>query len=791
MTKNFLHLQYEGMPYLLCDNDIVIETGEAFLNLTGYNRSEILNKSITDILNSLLRINCDVQNLNYASGAESYFLFTKSFSFREVNIHVQNYNETDRNIYILKEKVYSELLTQLPFINQLYNDNHYGIAIYSSKDFILLDANSKYLELFSEPLNKKENCFGVPLKKLLSDFKGSKSEKVWNKIVHSGETVYLKEFEGTVGGMRGKYWDNTINPIKIDGEVKFIVSMLVEVTDKVISRRQQIIPQKSPFEAVIENMNDAIAILDSEGNIILTNAEARKMYPYISSNSNLNDIYDKLICVDINNSTIPFDSLPSVRALRGHTVRNERVTIKSHNSLSTIEVNAVPVFDAEGNFVSAVVSHRDVSSTVEFERQLKEQKDLLQSILDTSSADIFIVDTNGKSSLMNNIRDREILATFDNSDYAFLETKYHYMDGSEIPIERTAAKRIMHKEIIKDEIVRIVVRDEEHFILVNGIPMFDENDNFLYGVISSREITKFLKNERALKEAQERLLSAECAKSDALKNAIEMKDEFISLISHEFKTPLTVINSAIQAMNFICKDELSDKAKGFLDKILQSSHRQLKLVNNLLDITRADAGHLKVNKTNIDIVQLTRSITESIRVFAEQKSIRLSFSSSIKKKVIGIDIEKFDRILLNLLSNAVKYTQEGKSIEVSLSLKNMKGKRRLFLQVEDNGLGIPADKKELIFERFGQVDRSFSKQAEGTGIGLYLTKMLVGLLGGEIKLESKLGVGSKFTIILPIEKVKGTSDVQTISEISDYRLIQATAIEFSDFYTPFNTHKDI
>ncbi|HEX9062126.1 MAG TPA: ATP-binding protein [Clostridia bacterium] len=791
MTKNFLHMQYEDMPYLLCDNDIVIAAGEAFINLTGYSRPEILNRSISDILSNLLRINCDVHNLNHTCDTESYFLFTKSFSLREVNIHVQNYKKADSKIYILVEKVFPELLTLLPFIKQLYNDNHYGIAIYSSKDFILLEANSKYLELFCEPLNKKENCLGLPFKKLISDFEGSKPEKVWNKIVHSGETVYLKEFEGSVGGMKGKYWDNTLNPVMIDGEVKFIVSMLVEVTEKVISRSKQIIPQKNPFEAVIENMNDAIAILDSKGNIILTNAEARKMYPYISSNSNLRDVYDELLCLDINNSKIPFDSLPSVRALMGHTVRNERVTIKSHDRVSTIEVNAVPIFDAEGNFVAAVVSHRDISATVKFERQLKEQKDLLQSILDTSSADIFIVDTNAKSTLMNNIMDREILASFDYSDDTFAKTKYYYMDGSEIPIERMAAKRIMRKEVIKDEIIRIVVRDEEHFLLVNGIPLFDENNNFLYGVISSREITKFLRNEQALKEAQERLLIAECAKNDALKNAIEMKDEFISLISHEFKTPLTVINSAIQAMNFICKDELSDKSKGFLDKILQSSHRQLKLVNNLLDITRADAGHLKVNKTNIDIVQLTRSITESIRVFAEQKSIKLSFSSSIRKKVIGIDIEKFDRILLNLLSNAVKYTPEGKSIEVNLSLKDIKGKRRLCVQVEDNGFGIPADKKDLIFERFGQVDRSLTKQAEGTGIGLYLTKMLVGLLGGEIKLESELGIGSKFTIILPIEKAKEIKTAKTIGGISDYRLIQATAIEFSDFYITSNTHKDI
>ena len=261
-----------------------------------------------------------------------------------------------------------------------------------------------------------------------------------------------------------------------------------------------------------------------------------------------------------------------------------------------------------------------------------------------------------------------------------------------------------------------------------------------------------------------------------------MKDEFLSLISHEFKTPLTVINSAIQAMELICKNELSDKAKGFLNKIRQNSNRQLKLVNNLLDITRINAGHLKINKKDMDIVLLTKSITESITIFAEQKSIKLSFSSTLRKKVIGIDEEKYERILLNLLSNAIKFTPKGKSITVKVSQKIVKGKCKVCIQVKDKGVGIPNDKKELIFERFGQVDSSLTRQAEGTGIGLSLVKMLVELLGGEITLESKEGIGSTFTILLPIEKVKETPIEQMIEEITDNRLIQATAIEFSDIY---------
>jgi len=295
---------------------------------------------------------------------------------------------------------------------------------------------------------------------------------------------------------------------------------------------------------------------------------------------------------------------------------------------------------------------------------------------------------------------------------------------------------------------------------------------------AEEEITKHEKAEVVIKKLNDELEK----KNYELNKVIEMKDEFISLISHEFKTPLTVINSAIQAMEVICKKDLSDKAKGFLNKIKKNSNRQLKLVNNLLDITRLNAGHLKVNKKIFDIVVLSRSITESITIFAEQKNIKLSFSSTLGKKVIGIDDEKYERILLNLLSNAIKFTPVGKSITVKVFQKIFEGKCKVCIQVRDEGIGIPQDKQELIFERFGQVDNSLSRQAEGAGIGLHLVKMLVELLGGEITLESKERLGSTFTILLPIEKAKETPIEHMIKEISDNRLIQAMNIEFSDIY---------
>jgi len=317
------------------------------------------------------------------------------------------------------------------------------------------------------------------------------------------------------------------------------------------------------------------------------------------------------------------------------------------------------------------------------------------------------------------------------------------------------------------------------WININAVPIFQQGKIKpwqVYTIFS--DITESILNKLNIKNHHEELLKVEKEKNHALLRAIEMKDEFLSLISHEFKTPITVINSAIQAMEFLCKDELTDKSKSYLKKIRQNSYRQLRLVNNLLDITRISAGHIKLFKKNHDIIFITKSIVESIYLYTQQKGIYLLFSSKLTKKVIGLDEEKYERILLNLLSNAIKYTPKGKRILVTISSQ----KGLVCIKVKDEGIGIPKDKQTIIFERFGQVDSSLSRQAEGAGIGLNLVKMFVETLGGSISIKSKIGIGSTFTILLPSEQIQESKIEKTMQEISDNRLIQATAIEFSDIY---------
>ena len=511
--------------------------------------------------------------------------------------------------------------------------------------------------------------------------------------------------------------------------------------------------QKEQLETIIENMYEGLFITDNDGKVIMMNAEAKNQFYKPLEKIEPGDCYNNTKYLDINGNEVSVYDLPTTRALRGEIVRNFILLARRPDKELIFEINATPIYDKNGKIVITITCSHDITEHVGLEMAFKNKANELEAIIENMSDSLFIIDSEGVYKKINKAG-RELFHSIEIKNFGDVYTvsKFYDFAGNEITKEELPYSIVKQGTKVFNQQLMHKYGKETNYISFSGTPLFDESGKFISGIICARVINESVENLILIKRQQDKMLLVEKEKNDALKKVIDMKDEFLSIISHEFKTPLTVINSAIQAMELICKNELSDKAKGFLKTIRQNSNRQLKLVNNLLDITRMNAGHLKVNKKDIDIVLLSRSIIDSISIFAEQKNIRLSFSSTLNKKVIGIDEEKYERILLNLLSNAIKFTPTGKSISTRVSQKIVKGKCMVCMQVRDKGVGIPAEKQELIFERFGQVDSSLTRQAEGTGIGLHLVKLLVEMLGGEITLESKVGVGSTFTILLPIKK---------------------------------------
>lgn len=420
---------------------------------------------------------------------------------------------------------------------------------------------------------------------------------------------------------------------------------------------------------------------------------------------------------------------------------------------------------------------------VEQKRQLEIKNKQLEAIIESMSDGLFMLDKNYNFTFLNQGgRDFFYKPETIKNGASFTNAKYYDMQGRQLTIEDMVGTRVINGEKIKNCRVKVERPDDTLYYSMSGNPIYDENGEIEAAIICCRDITDQLDNEDLIYHQQVQLLKTEKEKNEALMRAIEMKDEFLSIISHEFKTPLTVINCAIQTMELVCKNEISRREREFISKIKQNTYRQLRLVNNLLDITRANAGHIKLNKSSIDIVFLTKSIVDSVQIYAQQKGLEIKFVTTMKKKLMYLDEEKYERIILNLISNAIKFTSKGNTIKLILMQKMIKRKSKVCIEVIDTGVGIPKDKQKLIFEKFGQVDSSLTRQAEGTGIGLSLVKKFVESHDGEIIVHSEIGEGSTFTVILPIANMHRKTENKIFAEPMDNRLIQSAAIEFSDIY---------
>lgn len=257
-----------------------------------------------------------------------------------------------------------------------------------------------------------------------------------------------------------------------------------------------------------------------------------------------------------------------------------------------------------------------------------------------------------------------------------------------------------------------------------------------------------------------------------------LKSQFLSTMSHELKTPLNIILGCVQLLEKLDLND-AEKFKKLFDKYTkmqrQNSYRLLRLINNIVDVTKLEDNHIIISPHNEDIVRVVEDITLSVVEYTNLKNLTITFDTDVEEKIIAFDVDVMERIVLNLLSNAIKFTKAGGNIWVNIFDKG----EYIEISVKDNGIGIPSDKLDMIFDRFTQVDNSLRRKSEGSGIGLSLVKALIELHGGAVSVASELNYGSMFTITLPNKTV----DVSEAS-VSEKGLsrVERVHVEFSDIY---------
>ncbi|QZY54693.1 PAS domain-containing sensor histidine kinase [Crassaminicella profunda] len=259
----------------------------------------------------------------------------------------------------------------------------------------------------------------------------------------------------------------------------------------------------------------------------------------------------------------------------------------------------------------------------------------------------------------------------------------------------------------------------------------------------------------------------------------KLKTEFFSNISHELRTPLNLILSTIQLIDYQEKNHIKDlKLRTKLKSIVkQNCYRLLRLINNLIDVTKIDSGYFNMNLGNYNIVSIVEEITLSVSEYIKNKHIHFCFDTNVEEKIMACDPDHIERIILNLLSNAVKFTRLNGNIMVNIYDKG----KSIIISVKDTGIGIPKDKQNIIFDRFRQIDKSFTRNHEGSGIGLSLVQSLVKMYKGEIIVKSEENKGSEFIVELPVKILE--NDIKEVKKRYNNDYVESINIEFSDIYS--------
>lgn len=323
------------------------------------------------------------------------------------------------------------------------------------------------------------------------------------------------------------------------------------------------------------------------------------------------------------------------------------------------------------------------------------------------------------------------------------------------------------KKEIRNTKIKFKCKDEKYKWIECNIKYIESNKIF---IVSGRDVTESL------------LIKEEKVSYEKAIEVETMKNQFFSNVSHEFKTHLNIIlttmqliNSNIESKNIISSSEIN--LEKYMNSIKQNCYRLLRLVNNIIDMSRIDYGYFETHLGNYNIVSVVEDITMSILEYVKVKGINLIFDTEIEEEIIACDPDKIERIILNLLSNAIKYTDKGGTIKVSVKTND----NNVYISVRDTGIGIPNDKLPHIFDRYTQIDNGITRKWNGSGIGLSLVKSLVELQGGKISAKSEFEKGSDFIIMLPIKQIEVKNNISTMNNLTTSK-VEKCNIEFSDIY---------
>jgi len=594
---------------------------------------------------------------------------------------------------------------------------------------------------------------------------GYKPEELIGKVhfdyIHPDDydpDVYNKPFEGRVSSsilrfnyrLRRKdstyiYVETLLQPIYESGDLTQIVSTTRDVTEQKLAY-DLLAESEERYYSVIDSVAEGVLLFNDEGKIITYNQSAGKILknPGSSFSDLRHMLMEKYHLIRSDHTPFPENEHPSQVTLRTGKPCSDVIMglqPRSKENIIWVSVNSEPFRQPDGK-LGAVVSFSDITKQKTSEEKIMAVATELKSLIDTANAPIFGIDWHGRINEWNQVCAK--ITGFEKKEViGKVLINEFILDGYKVAVTDLLKSALRGKNVTNYELPIYTRNGQVVTMLFNATARRDVNSNIVGVLGVGQDITELIeyrdKLEQRVAERTEKLNEA----LNKEKELVAMKSKFVSMASHEFRTPLSTISFAADFLKRYNDRVSTAEREKKLTKIDEQIKHMTTLLDDVLVMGKSEAGRININPSRVDLKDFTKKLVEEVEHSAKN-SHRVMMSVAAQEPEAHVDEKLLRNILINLLSNAIKFSPDQDKILLDVIYKE----KVLNLIVKDWGMGIGPEDQEKVFEAFHRTNNVGTIQ--GTGLGLAIVKKAVDIHGGSIKMESELGKGTTFRISIPL-----------------------------------------
>jgi len=633
-----------------------------------------------------------------------------------------------------RKEAENQLSENLVLLKTLLANLQSGIMV-EDMDRKIVFTNQMFCDMRHITLSPNE-MIGKDCRELISTTKllFKNEEQFVNRVneIITAKKIVIRELIETKDNL---FYERDYIPIIIEQEYKGHLWKYTDVTERI--HNQMLLEQSEERNRSIMNASlNAIITIDQKGFITFWNNQAEVIFGWKK---------EEVMGKTLTETIIPKqhhkghnEGMKHYLATGEGPVLNKNIELPAINRQGEefpVEIAIIPLkLNGESFFCSFI---QDISERKKAENKLKYQEEKYRNIISNMNLGLIEVDN-------------EEIIQFANQSFALM-SGYEIEDligknPSEIFVFGDNYDTIQHKKELRtqgiSDVYQIPIKDKEGDLkwwAISGAPNYDDEGNLVGSVGIHLDITE--QKQLEIELSQQKQKAEEASKA---------KEVFLANMSHEIRTPL---NAIIGFLRELGKQELTDLQKKYIDNSTIASRHLLAILNNILDISKIEAGEMELENEDFFFEESIDKVIKVLHPLAKQKGLRLSASIDTKvHPVLKADSLRIEQILFNLIGNSIKFTHKGRidlKCEVIADQANFQS---IQINVTDTGIGMDQNYIETIFKKFSQEDKAVTRKFGGTGLGMAITKELISLMHGDIKIESEKGIGTTFLITLALEK---------------------------------------